>query len=174
MFADPENNIKQFKLGEGMIVADLGSGSGFYTLAAARAVGGNGKVYAVDVQKELLSRVKNDAIKEHLSNVEVIWGNIEKIGGTKLSEQSVDAVIVSNTLFQLQDKKTFAEEVRRILKPEGKILVIDWSESFGGLGPDPMHIVSADSVKNLFEQAGFTTEESIPAGANHYGIIFRK
>ena len=174
MFTDPENNIKQFKLSEGMVVADLGAGSGFYTISASRAVGDNGKIYAVEVQKELLPRIKDEAVKAHLSNVEVIWGNIEKMGGTKLREESVDAAIVSNTLFQLEDKSTFIEEVKRILKPAGKILVIDWSDSFGGMGPNPLNIMSPQSAQSLFEERGFVLEEKINAGEHHYGMIFRK
>lgn len=173
-FTDPENNIKQFKLGEGMIVADLGAGSGFYTIPAGRAVGSSGKVYAIEVQKDFLSKIKNDATKAHVSNVEVIWGNIEKIGGTKLRGESVDAVIVSNTLFQLEDKTTLAQEVERIVKPGGKVLVIDWSDSFGGMGPDPLSIMSSQSAQTLFEKNGFTLEEKINAGEHHYGMIFRK
>ena len=157
-----------------MIVADLGAGSGFYTIPSGRAVGSNGKVYAVEVQKDLLSRIKDEAIKAHVSNVEVIWGNIEKIGGTKLRQGSVDAVIASNILFQLENKGTFVQEVKRILKPAGKVLVIDWSDSFGGMGPDPLSIMSSQSAQVLFEKEGFMLEEKINAGEHHYGMIFRK
>ena len=170
-FTDPENNIKQFKLGEGMIVADLGAGSGFYTIPAGRAVGSSGKVYAIEVKKDFLSKIKNDATKAHVFNVEVIWGNIEKIGGTKLRQESVDAVIVSNTLFQLEDKRTLVDEVKRILKPAGKILVIDWSDSFSGLGPRPEDIISKEKAKELFQKNGFKIEREISSGENHYGFI---
>ena len=95
-FLDPQNNIEQFGLSEGMIVADLGSGSGFYTVAAAQAVGGSGRVYAIDVQKNMLEHVKNLVNERKIMNVEIVWADIEKVGGTKLKGFSVDAVIISS------------------------------------------------------------------------------
>jgi SAM-dependent methyltransferase len=62
----------------GMEIADLGAGSGFYTIAAAKALISTGRVYAVDAQKDLLTKIKNNAVSQGLYNVEVIWGDIEK------------------------------------------------------------------------------------------------
>jgi tRNA A58 N-methylase Trm61 len=67
MFSDPENNIKQFALASGMMVADFGSGSGFYSMAAARAVAPSGKVFAVDIQKDLLQKLKNGAKQNNIN-----------------------------------------------------------------------------------------------------------
>lgn len=174
MFSDPHHNVEQFMLGEGMQVADLGAGSGAYTLAAGRAVGSEGRVYAVEVQKELLQSIKNVLKTERVYNVEVIWGDVEHNGGTKIRDSLVDAAIVGNLLFQLEDKKTFTDEVRRILKPKGKALVVDWRESFGGLGPAPGTVFSPRAARELFESNGFAFEKEISAGDHHYGMIFRK
>lgn len=171
MFSDPQKNIQQLGLTEGMRVADLGAGSAAYTLAVARQVGSSGKVYAVEVQKDLLSHIKNSAAKQGLSNVEVIWGDIEQPGGTKIKERTIDAAIVSNVLFQADDKHAVAEEVKRILKPGGQALVIDWKESFGGMGPHPDHVVKEQKAKQIFEDCGFTINRSIAAGEHHYGFI---
>ena len=154
MFADPQGNIEQFGLQDGMIVADLGAGTGAYTIAAARKVMGNGRVYAVEVQKEVLSSLENSVAKEGLSNVEVLWGDIERLGGTKIGDRKVDAVIASNVLFQVEDKKGFVQEIKRILKPEGKVLLIDWQDSFGGMGPQGADIILPDAAKMLFKQEG--------------------
>ena len=174
MFADPKNNIKQFGLKEGSIVADLGAGSGFYTLAAAEAVGAAGKVYAVDINPELLKRIKDEANDANLKNVEIIFGDLEKSGGTKLSDGSQDAVVVSNILFQITNKDALVKEVRRILKPEGRVLVIDWKDSFGGMGPEKKAIIPSARARDLFEIHDFEFEREISAGEHHYGIIFKK
>lgn len=171
MFTDPEQNIAQFQLLPGQKVADLGAGSGFYALAAAKAVGEKGRVYAVDVQKEILARVKNDAAKAQLFNVDVIWGDLESIGGTHIHDGIIDAAIVSNILFQLTDRTTFMNELRRILRPNGRVLVVDWSESYGGMGPSKEMTISENDAKMLFEQNGFLVDRAIPAGASHYGFI---
>lgn len=173
MFSDPKKNIEAFSLILGMTIADLGSGSGAYCEPVAIAVGDKGKVYAVDIQKELLAKIKNDANKKHILNIEVIWGDIEKVGGTKLRDGCLDAVIASNILFQLINKEGFRAEVRRILKSDGKLFVIDWNDSFGGLGPQPASVFAAASCKNFFKD-DFSVEKEFNAGAHHYGIIFKK
>ncbi len=173
-FSDPQKNIQQFGLIEGMKVADLGAGSAAYTIASARQVGTSGRVYAVEVQKELLSNIKNTALKQGLSNVEVIWGDIESLGGTKIKDHSIDAVIISNVLFQAEDKQGVVNEAKRILKPQGRALVVDWKDSFGGMGPHPDHVVNEQSAKKLFEVGGFSFDRSITAGDHHYGFIALK
>jgi ubiquinone/menaquinone biosynthesis C-methylase UbiE len=174
MFSDPKSNIEQFELQSGARVADLGSGSGFYALAAAVAVGDKGKVYAVDVQKDLLDKLRNEALKRGLSNIEVVWGDAERIGGAKIKDGAVDAAIVANLLFQLSDKVDFPNELRRILKPKGRVLLIDWLESFGGMGPAPSAVVTEKAARELFEKNGFIVERQIKAGAHHWGLILRK
>ena len=173
-FSDPTHNIEQFRIQYGMRVADFGAGSGFYSLAASRAVGPHGHVYAVDVQKDLLTKLKNDAMKAGLANVEVVWGDIEHLGGSKIREGSIDAVIMSNVLFQMPDKATPALEAKRILKPHtGKVLVVDWRDTGSGMGPQAEHLFSQDKAREVFEKAGFTFDSSIAAGDHHYGLVFK-
>ena len=174
MFSDPEHNIEQFNLQPGLMVADIGAGSGFYTFAAAKAVGPEGRIYAIEIQQDLLNKLMNQERTQKLSNIEGIWGDVEKLGGTKLAEESVNAVIVANILFQVEDKQTFATEIFRILKPGGELLVIDWSESFQGMGPSVDHVITKDMAEPLFQSAKLEKVREINAGAQHYGIIFRK
>jgi len=174
MFSDPEKNISQLGLGEGNYVADFGSGSGFYSFAAAEAVGSTGRVYALDIQKDLLQKVKKEAQIRHLANIEIIWADLEHIGGSKLRESSMDAVVLANILFQLEDKDKPILEIKRILKRGGKILVVDWLSSFGGLGPQAKDVLSKEKIQELFTKHGFTFDREISAGAQHYGLIFRK
>ena len=173
-FSDPQKNIDQLNLSAGSVVADLGAGSGFYTLAAAKAVGEGGKVYAVDVQQDLLVRLQNAARAARISNVSIIHGDVEKLGGTKIKDASVDFVIAGNLVFQLDDKPGFVNEVKRILKPGGRVIDVDWSDSFGGMGPQPESVVDQVTAKELFEKGGFTFVTGISAGDHHYGLIFRK
>lgn len=173
-FSDPTKNIEVFDLEPGMKVADVGAGSGHYTLAAAKAVTNGGKIYAIDIQKDLLAKIKSAAEAEHLSNVEVLWGDAEKQGGTGLREGFVDAAIVSNLLFQIQDRHNFALEVKRILKSNGRLLVVEWEDSFGGMGPAAKDVVTSRTARELFETEGFVLEREFSAGSHHYGIIFRK
>ena len=177
MFTDPLKNIESLGLHDGLIVADMGAGSGFYSIPMAYAVRPHGKVYALEVQQDLVERAKKEANGAGVTNMEAMWVNIEKLGGTKLRDGLCDVVLISNVLFQIEDKPTFVKEVARILKVGGRALVIDWSESFGMVGPHPDHVVNATRAKELFEASGtgsFKVEREINAGAHHYGIIFTR
>jgi ubiquinone/menaquinone biosynthesis C-methylase UbiE len=169
MFSDPASNLAKLGINEGMKVVDLGSGSGFYTFEAAKRAGSTGRVYSVDVIKELLERVRSTGAAQGLHNIEVVWGNVEKIGGTKLREGIADRAIASNVLFQIEKPDEFVLEIKRILKPGGKVLVIDWSE-LSALSPKTL--VPAIKAQTLFEKAGFKLEKSFDAGEHHYGLIF--
>ncbi len=173
MFSDPQHNIEQLGISAGAIVADLGAGSGFYSIEAAKAVVPGGKVYAVDVQKDLLERLKNEAQRQHISNLEVLVGDLEKLGGSRIKDGSCDVCIASNILFMLDDKKSFLLEAKRVLKPNGRLLLVDWAASFSQMGPLQDHIVYKDDARKLAESAGFRFEREIDAGSHHYGIIFR-
>ncbi|MBI2100666.1 MAG: methyltransferase domain-containing protein [Candidatus Vogelbacteria bacterium] len=174
-FSVPAANVNHFNLTEGMTVADFGAGSGAYALAIARRVGATGRVYAIDVQKELLARLSREAKAGQLgniTNIEVIWSDLERAGGSKLADQSVDFVLVANLLFQVTAKYTLALEAKRILKPDGRLAVIDWQDSFGGLGPPAAQVIRSEEAKKIMAQAGFRFRKDFPAGDHHYGLLF--
>ena len=174
MFSDPQKNIEQCGIQVGMEIADLGAGSGFYTMSAAKALIATGRVYAIDAQKDLLTKIKNNAVREGLYHVEVIWGDIEKVGGTHLRDASIDLALICNVLFQLENKQSAVAEIKRILKPAGRVLVVDWADSFGGIGPKPDVVVKKETVLEMMEKNGFHMDREISAGSHHYGIIFKK
>lgn len=173
-FANPQHNIDQFDLQPGMQVADFGAGTGAYSIAAAKKVGPDGKVIALEVQKDLLDKIRQNASNEHIFNIEVFWRDLEKEGGTKLNDASMDAVILSNLLFQVEKKEAVIKEVKRVLKANRKVLFIDWSDSAGGLGPIDDHVFYPDQAKKIFMENNFEYVRDIYAGDNHYGMIFRK
>lgn len=173
MFTKPEQNILHLGLKEGMRVADFGAGSGFYSKAASEKVGYTGKVYAIEVQKDLVKKLESEVKHWGLSNVDCIWGDIERRGGTKISDNSMDAIIISNVLFQVEDRIGLIDEARRILKKGGDLLLVDWNESFGGMGPNKENIISENGARKLFESRGFKFLEKISTSEHHYGIIFK-
>ncbi len=173
-FLVPDEIVKNLPLENGMTVADIGTGSGAFAIPLARFVGNTGKVYAIDINKEILVKVKKDASIENLSNVEIIWGDAEIKGGTKLADNSVDFVLVSNVIFQTEDKNSLVNEISRILKPKGMVAVIEWKGSFGGLGPKESAVVKDSEVQKLFSDSLFAEYNKINAGDYHYGIVFVK
>lgn len=173
-FSEPEQIVATLGLRDSMQIADIGSGSGFYSIAAARAVAPGGMVYAVDIQKSLLERLVEEAARNNVRNIKTVWGDAEDPQGTHLRDASIDVVIVANIFFQVENKSAMVTEIDRILKPSGKVLVVDWTESFGGLGPQGGQLFPEQQAKTLFETHGYTASQNIPAGEHHYGIVFKK
>lgn len=172
IFLDPRHVVRQFGVYGRDEVADFGAGSGYLSLAAAERLDG-GKLYAIDVDKEILARLAADA--QHLGHdhVHTLAGDIACIGGVPLKENSVDKVIASNVLFQVDDRDAFIQEIDRVLRDEGKVLVIDWSDNHN-LGPRDSHKVSRDDIVDHFTRHGFTCEKDIDAGECHYGMILSR
>ena len=173
-FSDPKKNVKKLGFREGMKVADFGSGSGAYTIALTQVVGVTGTVYAVDIQKDLLTRTQNSAQQQGYENVEVVWGDIETPHGVKLKDELLDGVVLSNTLFQVDDKINTLKEAWRVLKPGGILAVIDWSDSYGGVGPVPEAIVTPAEITVICTDNGFAVQREFDAGEHHYGLLFKK
>ena len=105
-FLHPEQTINLFHIEKGSFVAELGSGHGYFTIPLARATGPEGKVYAIDVQKNALDVIRRKAKLEHLLNVQTIWSDIERENGSRLKEGTVSAALAANILFQLDCQST--------------------------------------------------------------------
>ena len=174
VFSNPKQNVHRLGFREGMKVADFGSGSGAYTLALANVVGDSGVVYAVDVQRELLTRVQNMAVQKGLENIHIVWGDIESQTGVAIKDGILDGVLLSNTLFQVENKNAVVKEAWRVLKPGGLLSVIDWTDSFGGLGPPQSDVVSQSETMLICTDNGFAFKNDFNAGDHHYGVIFLK
>ncbi len=180
-FAHPVRNVGMLSLEPGMRVADFGAGSGAYALALAEAVTNGGAVYAVDVQKDLLRRIANNAKTAGFKTVHVIVGDLEKPKATKLSEKILDFVLISNLLFQAEDKKAVVMEARRILKPTGRLAIIDWTDSLPAgrqasvrIGPQKKAVVTKARAQELAIECGFGLVREFEAGEHHYGLLFKK
>jgi len=175
-FLNPPLILNQhLNLVTGETVADLGCGSmGFFSIAAAKIVGPNGRVFAVDVLKEVLSSVAGRVKVEGLDNVETIWSNLEIYGATKIPEQSLDAAFLINILFQAKKHYEIIKEAYRLLKPGGRLLVIDWKMLDTPFGPVKNIRVSPNKIKEFATLLHLIKTSEFEAGNFHYGLIFIK
>ena len=159
-------------LRDGMRVGDFGAGSGHYARAAAAIVGHSGKVYAIDVQEDILKHIKLTTHEQHQRIIETVWGDVEKPGGTHLRDASLDAVILANAFFQVEHRGGLLAEMKRVLKLGGKFLLVDWAGSYGGMGPAAEQVVTEHDAEAFFINGGFHKVKSFRAGPHHYGILF--
>ncbi len=173
-FLDPKNVVTVCDLSPDAHVADFGAGSGVYTFLLAEGFPMR-RIFAIDVQKDLVDHLQKEALKRGVQNVHAIWGDVDEVKGSMLRNESIDCVLMANILFQLEDISTALKEAHRILKQGGKLLVIDWTDSFGHLGPHPDHVVTEERAKRLLEETGFLIEKKIEdAGAHHYAFLAEK
>lgn len=156
-------------------VGDLGCGSmAYFTLAAAKLVGSKGVVYACDILKDVLSSVESKARQEGLFNVKTVWTNLEIAGATKIPDEELDYSLLINTLFQTQKHLEILAEAYRLTKTGGKLLLVEWKQATGPVGPQKEIRLSPADAERLAQEVGFKKEKSFEAGQYHYGIVFSK
>lgn len=168
-FIDPPEVLKQLKLRKDMISADFGCGSGGWALPLAKKLE-EGTIYAIDILEEPLSALRARAKLEKILNIEIIRADVEK--RTPLSSNSVDLVLMTDLLFECEDKKMVLEEGKRVLKKDGKILVVDWKKN-APLGPEKGR-VSVDDIKKIAKDLNLKLEKEFEAGIYHWGLIVVK
>ena len=168
-FLNPSEILKHLKLRKGMVAADFGSGSGGWAIPLAKILE-EGKVYAIDILEEPLSALRARVKIEKLFNVEARKADVEK--GVTLLSNSCDVVLMTNLLFECENKKQVLEEGKRVLKKSGKILVVDWIKD----NPLTSEIEWLDfnEIKEIAKDLGLESEKEFEAGLYHQGLILTK
>lgn len=154
----------------GMRVADLGCGTiGHFVLPAARMVGEKGISYGVDILKGALSGVESRARLEGVGNVETVWGDMTVPGGVRI-KGALDIVMFANN----EPGDVMLKEAARILKPGGRLIIVDWKPSASPFGPPTKDRVAAESMKQRAMAGGYKLIDEFEAGKYHYGLVFMK
>lgn len=172
-FLDPQSIFRHVGVGAGMVVADLGCGTGYLSLPLAKRVGSEGKVYAVDVRKDTLSAIHDRAMTASLQNVQTVWADLEMAGSTRIQDASVDIAFLVNIFFQLEDKKTPFAEAKRIVKKGGKIVVVDWNDS-SSFGPAENARIQPEDIQRMSVELGLAFVSDFIVDRSHFGLIFMK
>jgi ubiquinone/menaquinone biosynthesis C-methylase UbiE len=146
---NPEEVVAMLGLEPGDQVADLGSGGGYFTFPMAEALGETGHVYAVDVDETLLAYIAKQSKKRGLSQVETVLAPEDGLG---LPDGSVDLIFLSNVYHHLPDPADYFRRAHPILRKDGRIAVIDFSEDGFIRG----HATPPEEIRARFEEAGYT------------------
>jgi ubiquinone/menaquinone biosynthesis C-methylase UbiE len=162
---NPESVLGALK--EGMTFADIGCGEGFFSILAAKKVGVKGKVYAVDVDPSGVEKLKNKAKPEDLTNITTQVGKAED---TVFCEGCVDIVFYSMDLHDFNDPAKVLQNAKRMLKPTGRLIDLDWKKMKMQFGP-PEHIrFSEQHVSEMLKTAGLKVVDTKEAGPYHYVV----
>ena len=150
----PEKVIAALKIRPGDHIADLGAGGGYFTFKLASAVGPTGKVYAVDIDREMTELIAQRAQKDGLKNIETI---VAKTDDPSLPETGVDLVFTSNTYHHIDNRVVYFRNLQKYLKPGGRVAIIDFDRRawIEGL---LRHYTPSEFIKREMEQAGYTLQ----------------
>ncbi len=153
----------------GKVVADLGCGPGFFTLPAAELVGPAGKVYAVDVQQEMVDDLRSRLAREGITNVAVRRSSELE---PSIPQRSSDLVLLAFVLLEVEQRSSFLLAAKRLLKPDGRIAVLEWEKIETPVGPPLEQRITADEIIADATAAGLALVEQRPVHDWHYLLIF--
>lgn len=168
-YLDPDAILGAFGVGPGMIVADIGAGTGFFAIPAAKRVGAAGRVYALDLEPQMLEDLRARAGDTGVANIGVLRSEEERI---PLPDASVDIAFLACVLHELDGPGTL-RECARILKPAGYLAVVDWKKIDQDIGPPMNHRLDEREARAFLQRSGFTPARTFEAGRYHYGIESR-
>jgi ubiquinone/menaquinone biosynthesis C-methylase UbiE len=169
MFVSPLQIIESLALRKGDTVADFGCGSGAYVFASSKMVGDRGRVYAVDMHRDILEKINREADKMNIINIDTLLTDIEE--KVQIESLSCDVVIISNILGEIKNIDKVLEEVKRILKPDGYLLIIDWKEIDHPLSKKRYSVVPEEKITAILAKNNFSIKKHFPAGNFHYAFI---
>lgn len=173
-FLNPEKVLFNSGITKGQTIADLGAGSGYYAIAAAKLTGNGGVVYVVDILDSALDHVAAEARMRGFTNIKNVKADLESQQVTQINTGSVDTVVLANIIHQVKHKEHLFVEAYRMLKTNGKLVVIDWSPKFSPIGPQAENRIAPETIKELASKSALKFNSEIETDSYHYGFVFVK
>lgn len=167
----PDQALDAIGIRAGMIVADVGAGTGYMSLRMARRVGATGKVYANDLQPEMLQKLRAKSKAEKLSNVETVQGTVSD---PKLPPNTMDLVLLVDVYHEFSEPQAMLDKIRESLKPDGRLVLLEYRKEDPAVPIRPEHKMSVAEVKTEVEAQGYKLDQVIEKLPRQHIIIFRK
>jgi ubiquinone/menaquinone biosynthesis C-methylase UbiE len=171
---DPLKILKIAGLDYGMRYADFGAGTlGHFVFPATDLVGQGGHVYAVDILKGALQGIESRKQLEEVDNLTTVWGDIERAGGSRLEEDSLHLISMIHLISLLRKSPQILDEVKRVLRHDGRFLLVDWNPDSGPVGMLDGTRMKFEEARKIIEQGPFEAERQFEAGPHHWAAIYK-
>jgi ubiquinone/menaquinone biosynthesis C-methylase UbiE len=168
---NPEGALDALALRSGMVVADVGAGTGYMSLRLAKRVGPTGKVYANDLQPEMLRRLRENAAKAGLTNIETVQGAEED---PKLPAGRLDLVLLVDVYHEFSKAREMIDKIREALKPDGRLVLLEYRKEDPAVPIREEHKMTVAEVKAELEPQGFKLSQVIETLPRQHILILTK
>lgn len=165
-FLDPDKILGMLQTGSEMVLADLGCGTGYFTIPASRRVK---MVYALDIQQEMLDILSVKIAKGGINNIRSI---LSKENSIPLPDNSVDILLLVNVFHELLDRSSLLKEIKRVLSGTGDLVVIDWIKMEMDTGPPLKERLTPGEVISICQNNGFRIKKQLESGPYNYLLVF--
>ena len=168
---NPEGALDALRLKPGMVVADVGAGTGYMSLRMAKRVGPSGKVYANDLQPEMLRRLRDNAARAGLTNIETVQG---EEADPKLPRGQIDLVLLVDVYHEFSKPREMIDKIRESLKPDGRLVLLEYRKEDPNVPILPDHKMSVAEVKAELEPQGLVLSQVIETLPRQHILILTK
>jgi ubiquinone/menaquinone biosynthesis C-methylase UbiE len=166
----PSKALAALELKAGMVVADVGAGSGYYTSRISKLVGATGRVYATDIQPGMIELLTRRIQNEGLTNVIPVLGAMED---PKLPDAAIDLAIMVDVYHELQNPQVFLQKLRPVFKPGGRLVLVEFRKEDRRVPILEVHKMSVAEVKLELEAEGFAIDKVIDVLPWQHIIVLR-
>jgi len=166
----PDEVIAAMKLRDGEVVAEIGAGTGFFSRRLAKAVGPHGKVYAEDIQPEMLDLLQKYAAEDGDANIVTVLGTETD---PKLPAGQMDWILLVDVYHEFQEPAPMLAKIRKALKPGGRVALVEYrAEDDSARHISPPHRMSVDQILQEWRPAGFELVERIETLPSQHLLVF--
>ena len=166
----PDRVVQELKIPKGATVVDLGAGVGYFTWRLAKQVGPTGKVIAVDIQEGMLDLLRQNLADRDITNTEVVLGTFDD---PHLPVGTVDLVLLVDVYHELAEPEKIMDRVRRSLKPDGRVAIIEYRKEDPSIPISPLHKMTVAEVRAELEPVGFRLSEVLDFLPTQHILIFK-